>query len=78
MRIFPFVTYDLVEKRWVEMKYVKILRVLSIALILPLLVMVLPASAVLAASEDISLDPEKGEIGERIDIDGEDFEEKTI
>jgi hypothetical protein len=56
------------------MKYVKILRVLSMAVILSLLVMTLPASAVLAASEDISLDPEKGEIGERVDIDGEDFE----
>ena len=57
------------------MKNTKIFRILSIAVVLSLLVMALPISPVLAASEEIMLDPEAGEIGDEIEVIGEDFEE---
>ncbi|MFC1897663.1 IPT/TIG domain-containing protein [Chloroflexota bacterium] len=58
------------------MKYCKnIIHITAITIILSLMVTVLPVSPVLAAGEDITLDPEEGEIEERIDIEGEDFEE---
>ena len=53
----------------------KIIHIATITAILSLIVTVLPISPVLAASEDITLDPDSGEIDERIDIEGEDFEE---
>ncbi len=53
----------------------KIIHIATITAILSLIVTVLPVSPVLAASEDISLDPDEGEIDERINIEGEDFEE---
>ncbi len=51
------------------MRYSKILRMLAIVVVLSFVAMLVPASAVLAA-EDIEVDPENGEIGERIDIEG--------
>ncbi len=53
------------------MKYTKILRILGSALILSLLMVAIPATPALAY--DIEIDPDKGEIGDRIDITGEDF-----
>jgi hypothetical protein len=57
------------------MKHSKIFRILSMTVILSLLVMALPVSSALAASEDIELDPDEGEIGDEIEVNGEDFEE---
>ena len=57
------------------MKYIKILRSLSLALVLVLLDIPMLSTPTLAAGEDIDLDPDEGEIGDRIDIDGDDFEE---
>ena len=51
-------------------KKTKLLRMLTIGVILSLLVALIPASLALAA-RDIELDPEEGEIGDQIDIDGE-------
>ncbi len=45
----------------------------AIILIAALLLVTLPAAPALAAGEDIELDPEDGEIGDWIDIDGDDF-----
>jgi hypothetical protein len=55
------------------MSYRRIFRIGAMAVLLSLLVMALPASPALAA-EEISLDPDEGEIDERIDITGEDFD----
>ena len=57
------------------MKNSKLFHILTITVILSLLVMALPVSPVLAASESIELDPEEGEIGEEIEVTGEDFDE---
>ncbi len=59
------------------MKQKRIFRILAVAVILSFLVMASPISPALAASEDINLDPEEGEIGEEINIEGEDFDEST-
>lgn len=55
------------------MKYKKILHILVVGILLSLMLVSLPASQVFAASESIELDPEEGEIGDRIYVDGEDF-----
>jgi hypothetical protein len=55
------------------MRYRTIFRIAAMAVLLSLLVMALPASPALAA-EEIDLDPDEGEIGDRIEITGEDFE----
>jgi hypothetical protein len=52
-----------------------IFRIGAMALAVSLLVTGLSASPALAASEEIELDPEEGEIGDEIDITGNDFEE---
>ena len=51
----------------------KLLRIVGLITILSLMVVIIPASPVMAADEAIELDPEEGEIGERIDIAGEGF-----
>jgi len=53
----------------------KIFRVLALTGILSLLVVALPASPALAA-EKLTIDPEEGEIGDSIEIEGKDFTEK--
>ncbi len=55
------------------MRYRRIFHIIATAVLLSLLVMALPASPALADGE-IELDPEEGEIGERIDIEGQDFD----
>lgn len=62
------------------MRYSRILRIITSAIIISLLAVIplaLPGSPVLAAGEDISLDPESGEIGDKIWVEGEDFDETT-
>jgi len=59
------------------MKYTKFLRIFSSTLILSLLLVAIPATPALAYDYDIEIDPEKGEIGDRIDITGEDFVPST-
>ncbi len=59
------------------MKQEKVFRILALAIILFFLVMALPISPALAASEDINLDPDEGEIGDEINIDGDGFDEST-
>jgi len=56
------------------MKYTKILRVFSIAIILSLLVVAVPATA---QTRFIVLDPEEGKIGNEVVIVGEGFNEST-
>ncbi|MBE9571760.1 MAG: hypothetical protein IMF11_14115, partial [Proteobacteria bacterium] len=56
------------------MKYKKILHILVVGILLSLMLVTLPASQVFAASEDITLDLDEGEIGDRFYVDGEDFE----
>ncbi len=56
------------------MKYKRILHMLVVGILLSLMIVALPASQVFALSEDIDLNPEEGKIGDRIDIDGENFE----
>jgi hypothetical protein len=58
------------------MKSKKILRILAIGTILALLVIALPISPVLAA-EDVDLDPEEGEIGDKIEVTGSGFDESS-
>ncbi len=53
----------------------KLLRIGAVVTILSLLVAVLPAPAL--AAEDVELDPESGEIGDRIDVTGDGFHETT-
>ena len=55
----------------------KLFRIMVLAAILSILVVAIPASPVLAAAS-IELDPEGGEIGEWIDIDGEGFPESDF
>ncbi len=56
------------------MKYNKIFRILSVAVILSLLVVALPAAPALAAYDyDIELDPDEGEIGEYFYVEGNDW-----
>ena len=55
------------------MKYTKIFRILGIALILSLLMVAIPATPSLAYDRDIELDPDEGEIGDDIEITGEDW-----
>jgi len=59
------------------LKRIKIFRILAVTIFLSLLVMALPTSLSLAASEDIDLDPEEGEIGEEVEISGDNFDEST-
>ena len=59
------------------MNYVKVLRTLSIILVLTLLLAVIPVAPALAAGEEIDLNPEEGEIGDRITVTGEDFRESA-
>ena len=56
------------------MRYKRIFRIGAMTLLLCLLAMALPASPALAA-EGIDLDTDEGEIGDRIDIEGDGFEE---
>jgi len=57
-------------------KFAKFFRILTLAVILSLLLLVIPATPALAAYDyDIELDPEEGEIGDTIDIDGNDWPE---
>lgn len=56
------------------MRHTKIWRILTIALILSLLMAVIPATPAWAYDYDITIDPEEGEIGDRITITGEDFD----
>jgi len=52
-----------------------IFRIGTMTLVVSLLVIALSASPALAYSEEIELDPEEGEIGDEIDITGNDFDE---
>ena len=63
----------------IKMKYNKIFRTLGIAVILALLVMAFPAITAYAVTgnETIKLDLADGEIGDRIYIDGWDFEPRS-
>jgi hypothetical protein len=58
------------------MKSKKILRILAIGTILALLVALVPAIPALAA-EDVEVDPEEGEIGDKIEVTGEGFDESS-
>jgi len=49
---------------------------LTLAAVFSLLAIVLPASPALAA-ESITVDPEEADIGDSVDVDGEDFDEST-
>jgi len=55
------------------MKISKIFRILSVAFVLALLVMVIPAAPALAYDYDIDLDPDSGEIGDYFYVDGDDW-----
>jgi len=59
------------------MRHTKIWRILTVALILSLLMAVIPATPAWAYDYDISIDPETGEIGDEIEITGEDFTPST-
>lgn len=56
------------------MKYNKIFRTLAVAVILSLLVIAIPATPALAAGESIELSPDRGTFGDRIYVNGEDFD----
>ena len=56
------------------MKYNKIFRTLAVAIILSLLVIAIPATPALAATESIELSPENGAIGDKVYVNGEDFD----
>jgi hypothetical protein len=58
------------------MKSKKLLRILAIGTILALLLAMVPAIPALAA-EDAELDPDEGEIGEKIEITGDGFDESS-
>ena len=59
------------------MKSKKIFRILAISAILVLLMMVvIPAIPALAA-EDVELDPEEGEIGDKIEVTGDGFDDSS-
>ena len=55
------------------MKNTKFFRILSVAAILALLIAVIPAAPALAR-EGLDVDPSSGEIGEYIDIEGDDYD----
>jgi len=56
------------------MKHSKIFRILAIAITLSLLVAVIPAAPALAAYDnDIELDPDDGEIGDSLYVEGDDW-----
>jgi hypothetical protein len=55
-------------------KFTKIFRILTLAVILSLLLVAIPASPALAAY-DIDLDPDEGEIGEYFYVEGDDWPE---
>ena len=57
------------------MRHTKIWRILTVSLILSLLMAVFLATPALAG--DIEIDPEEGEVGDRIDVTGEDFTAST-
>jgi hypothetical protein len=60
-------------------KKVKFLRVLAIGVIASVLTfLILPATTALAATEEISLDPEQGEVGTEVEVDGQNFDESTF
>ena len=59
------------------MKVSKIFRILSVAFVLALLVMVIPAAPALALDYDIDLDPDEGEIGDYFYVDGDDWPPST-
>ena len=54
------------------MKYTKILRLLALVVTLSFVAMLIPASPALAA-EDIEISPENGEVGDKIEITGENL-----
>ena len=55
------------------MKFTKIFRILTLAAIVSLLLLVIPAPPALALAYDIELDPDEGEIGARFYVRGEDW-----
>jgi len=55
---------------YTKVKLTKIFRVLAAAGVLALLAIAIPTSPALAADESIHLDPEQGQIGDRVNIDG--------
>ena len=55
------------------MKYTKIFRILTLAVILSLLLVAIPASPALALDYDIDLDPDEGEIGDYFYVEGDDW-----
>ena len=57
------------------MKQRGLLLIAVVALLLALAGMVLPAGPAFAYSEDIDLDPDSADVGDRVDIDGEGFDE---
>jgi hypothetical protein len=56
-------------------KFTKIFRILTLAAIVSLLLLVIPAPPALALDYDIELDPDEGEIGDRFYVRGEDWPE---
>jgi len=56
------------------MKYNKIFRTLAVAVILSLLVIAIPATPALAAVESIELSPDRGAIGDKVYVNGVDFD----
>jgi len=52
-----------------------VLRVTVLSIFASVMALVSPASPALAASEEISLDPDEGEVGDYVDVDGSDFDE---
>jgi len=57
-------------------RYSRIFLALTLAAIFSLLAVAIPASPVLAA-ESIDVDPDEADVGDSVDIDGEDFDEST-
>ena len=55
------------------MKFTKIFRILTLAAVVSLLLLVIPATPALALDYDIELDPDEGEIGDRFYVRGEDW-----
>ena len=58
-------------------KFTKIWRALTIGVIIAVLAIAIPVSPALAA-EDITLDPDEGEIGDSFDIEGDGFDESDF
>jgi hypothetical protein len=56
-----------------KMKSKKILNMLVAGMLFSLMLVAFPASQAFAATKSINLDPEEGEIGVRVDIDGDNF-----